>query len=115
MFLTSSLVATVQTDSMDVQMGLKMARHSPSIPPNIEDLIPVRKPTWGLDKADDEANTCIKATWLGHACLLVELPKRDTSRPRGARILFDPVFRDRCSPTQYLGPKRFTRKLLCVS
>ncbi|KAJ6603699.1 beta-lactamase superfamily domain-containing protein, partial [Mycena sp. CBHHK59/15] len=49
----------------------------------------------------------IKATWLGHACFLVELPSA-TAGLRGARILFDPVFSDRCSPTQWIGPKRFT-------
>lgn len=95
-----------------MQMGLKLlVLDPPIIPSNVEELIPVRKPTWGLDKADDRPNESIKVTWLGHACILVELPKRDASRPRGTRILFDPVFRDRCSPSQYLGPKRFTRKL----
>lgn len=64
----------------------------------------------------------IKVTWLGHACFLVEMPARNllqesksdgpganTDVPaRGARILFDPVFSDRCSPVQFMGPKRFT-------
>ncbi|KAK0215408.1 beta-lactamase superfamily domain-containing protein [Armillaria fumosa] len=27
---------------------------------------------------------------------------------RGGRVLFDPVFSDRCSPTQFFGPKRYT-------
>lgn len=62
----------------------------------------------------------IKSTWLGHACFLVEMPARSiqeeddshSAHPlipsRGARILFDPVFSDRCSPSQFMGPKRYT-------
>ncbi|KAJ7638070.1 beta-lactamase superfamily domain-containing protein [Mycena rosella] len=70
--------------------------------------IPIQKPTWGANLVAENAHK-IKATWLGHACFLVELPS-STTGVRGARILFDPVFSDRCSPTQLLGPRRFTRK-----
>lgn len=45
--------------------------------------------------------TSLRATWLGHACYFVEFPS-------GLRVLFDPVFEDRCSPFSFLGPKRFT-------
>ncbi|KAJ7604132.1 N-acyl-phosphatidylethanolamine-hydrolyzing phospholipase D [Roridomyces roridus] len=67
--------------------------------------IPTKKPTWGAEVAENAGK--IKATWLGHACFLVELPS-STLGVRGARILFDPVFSDRCSPSQIIGPKRFT-------
>ncbi|KAF9466653.1 N-acyl-phosphatidylethanolamine-hydrolyzing phospholipase D [Collybia nuda] len=71
--------------------------------------IPIRQPTWGLSAQTEEATKDkIKATWLGHACFLVELPSRWDSVGRGARVLFDPVFSDRCSPSQWIGPKRFT-------
>ncbi|KIY68150.1 Metallo-hydrolase/oxidoreductase [Cylindrobasidium torrendii FP15055 ss-10] len=63
--------------------------------------ITIRKPTWGLDAADGAPAKGVKATWLGHACFFVELDN-------GAKILFDPVFSDRCSPSQWMGPKRFT-------
>ena len=43
----------------------------------------------------------LRAIWLGHACYYVEFPS-------GLRVLFDPVFEDRCSPFSWLGPKRFT-------
>lgn len=43
----------------------------------------------------------LRATWLGHACYYVEFPN-------GLRVLFDPVFEDRCSPFTWLGPKRYT-------
>ncbi|KAK0229682.1 hypothetical protein EDD85DRAFT_776205, partial [Armillaria nabsnona] len=49
----------------------------------------------------------VKATWLTHACLLVDLPFLP-SLGRGARVLFDPVFHDRCSPSQFPCPKRYT-------
>lgn len=77
--------------------------------------MPIRTPTWGLPAGDDKEGTYASAendakittTWLGHACFLVELP--GSAGERGVRILFDPVFSDRCSPSQYVGPKRYTR------
>ena len=59
--------------------------------------VPVRKPEF-LPTRDTPT---LRATWLGHACYLVEFPS-------GLRILFDPVFSQRCSPFQWLGPKRYT-------
>ncbi|KAF3213316.1 hypothetical protein TWF191_010077 [Orbilia oligospora] len=53
----------------------------------------------------EESRTGIKdlrATWLGHACFLVEFPG-------GFRALFDPVFCQRCSPVQFMGPARYTK------
>lgn len=89
-----------------------MACNAPTVPKDVKDLIPIRQPTWGLESGNATTNTDkIKATWLGHACFLVELPVKasaTSSPPRGARILFDPVFSDRCSPSQHVGPKRFT-------
>jgi L-ascorbate metabolism protein UlaG (beta-lactamase superfamily) len=41
----------------------------------------------------------LRATWIGHATTLVEL--------EGRRILFDPMFSERCSPVSFAGPKRF--------
>ncbi|KAG0225793.1 hypothetical protein BGW41_004546 [Actinomortierella wolfii] len=42
----------------------------------------------------------VAATWLGHACFLVQV--------NGVNILYDPVFSSRCSPVQFMGPKRYT-------
>ncbi|SJL16585.1 uncharacterized protein ARMOST_20111 [Armillaria ostoyae] len=58
---------------------------------------------WGTKKEDQGD---IKATWLAHTCLLVDLPLV-ALLGRGTRVLFDPVFCDRCSPSQFLGPKRY--------
>lgn len=79
--------------------------------------MPIHTPTWGktttVKEAPSDAKESeeIKATWLGHACFLVELPSRfgGAQHGRGVRVLFDPVFSDRCSPSQWMGPKRFTR------
>ena len=59
--------------------------------------VPVHRPNF-LPTRD---TTSLRATWLGHACYLVEFPG-------GFRVLFDPVFTPRCSPFSFLGPKRYT-------
>lgn len=41
----------------------------------------------------------LRATWLGHSTVLVEMD--------GARLLFDPVWARRASPSRIVGPKRF--------
>jgi L-ascorbate metabolism protein UlaG (beta-lactamase superfamily) len=41
----------------------------------------------------------LRATWLGHSTMLLEID--------GRRILTDPVWSTRASPSQLLGPKRF--------
>ncbi|HEY2409245.1 MAG TPA: MBL fold metallo-hydrolase [Polyangiaceae bacterium] len=45
------------------------------------------------------AETGLRATWLGHSTVLLELD--------GARVLTDPVWGDRASPVTFAGPKRF--------
>jgi hypothetical protein len=72
--------------------------------------ITVRKPDWGATA--DPSNKHLKATWLGHASFAVELeaPPSPEFASRGIRVLFDPVFSDRCSPVQFMGPARFTRR-----
>lgn len=89
------------------------ARNFPSHPKDPATLFPIRTPTWGRSSGDGGKfvedsyfNEKIKVTWLGHACFFVEFPARVGDR--GVRILFDPVFSDRCSPSQWIGPKRYT-------
>lgn len=41
----------------------------------------------------------LRVTWFGHSSLLVEI--------EGKRLLLDPVWSERCSPTPLMGPKRF--------
>lgn len=44
------------------------------------------------------ATSGLHVTWYGHASALVELD--------GVRLLLDPVWSDRCSPSRHVGPKR---------
>ncbi|KAI0330408.1 N-acyl-phosphatidylethanolamine-hydrolyzing phospholipase D [Cubamyces sp. BRFM 1775] len=75
----------------------------PKVPKDLSTKIPSRKPDWGAGTAPEG----IKATWLGHACYLIELPT-PKGAIRGPRILFDPVLSNRCSPVQWAGPARLT-------
>ncbi|KAG8892202.1 hypothetical protein FRB99_002883, partial [Tulasnella sp. 403] len=49
---------------------------NPPVPHEIDDLLKKQKPTFGVQSTDPKA---MKATWLGHACFLLELPA-----PQGA-------------------------------
>lgn len=49
---------------------------------------------WRID-----SRSGLRVTWLGHSTLLVEID--------GYRILTDPVWGDRASPSSFAGPKRF--------
>ncbi|MFC4507490.1 MULTISPECIES: MBL fold metallo-hydrolase [Streptomyces] len=42
--------------------------------------------------------TGLRVTWLGHSSVLAEID--------GQRVLFDPVWGERCSPFSFAGPKR---------
>lgn len=58
--------------------------------------IPVH-PTTVADLAKAPA-TGLRLTWMGHSGVLAEID--------GRRVLFDPVWGDRCSPFPFAGPKR---------
>ncbi|KAG8896179.1 hypothetical protein FRC00_006345, partial [Tulasnella sp. 408] len=86
--------------------------HAPATPKDFATVLGLRKPNYGYSVATAESPTPVdtdkssmKATWLGHACFLLELPSPDGAT-RGARILFDPVFSHRCSPFSFMGPAR---------
>ncbi|MCX5172661.1 MBL fold metallo-hydrolase [Streptomyces antibioticus] len=44
------------------------------------------------------AATGLRLTWMGHSSVLAEID--------GQRVLFDPVWGERCSPFAFVGPKR---------
>lgn len=52
-----------------------------------------------LDAWLKPADTGLRATWLGHSTVLIEID--------GLRVLTDPVWGKRASPSQLAGPKRF--------
>ena len=58
--------------------------------------LPSIDPTSGWSRAPD---TGLRATWLGHSTVLLELD--------GRRVLTDPVWGPRASPSRLVGPKRF--------
>ncbi|KAF8954818.1 hypothetical protein BGZ46_002811 [Entomortierella lignicola] len=75
--------------------------------PNVRDLDKGLIETFSFPKKQEDPvvasvarHESVVTTWLGHACFLVQL--------EGVNILFDPVFSERCSPSQWAGPKRIT-------
>lgn len=73
-----------------------------------------RTPPRPLPRAQDIAGTLAKApesglrvTWMGHSTLLVEID--------GVRILTDPMWGERASPSTVVGPKRFQPAALPLS
>ena len=58
--------------------------------------IPVHSTTLA-DLAEPPASG-LRLTWMGHSSVLAEID--------GRRVLFDPVWGDRCSPFAFAGPKR---------
>ncbi len=52
-----------------------------------------------LDAWRNPASSGLRATWLGHSTVLIEID--------GVRVLTDPVWGPRASPSQFIGPKRF--------
>ncbi|MFI6934839.1 MBL fold metallo-hydrolase [Streptomyces sp. NPDC050287] len=61
-----------------------------------EGTVPVH-PTTLADIARPPA-TGLRLTWMGHSSVLAEID--------GQRVLFDPVWGERCSPFSFAGPKR---------
>jgi L-ascorbate metabolism protein UlaG (beta-lactamase superfamily) len=58
--------------------------------------VPVHRPTagdWGEPPVSG-----LRLTWMGHAGVLAEID--------GHRVLFDPVWGERCSPFTFVGPRR---------
>jgi len=62
--------------------------------PTVE--IPVLSPAQKLESPPESG---LRVTWMGHSSLLIEID--------GARILTDPVWGERASPSTLLGPSRF--------
>jgi L-ascorbate metabolism protein UlaG (beta-lactamase superfamily) len=48
---------------------------------------------------DSEPASGLRVTWMGHSSMLIEID--------GVRVLIDPVWDERASPTTWAGPKRF--------
>lgn len=92
------------------------------VPVDREGLPSIQEPDFGVGKDG------FKATWIGHASFLLEttIPNPQTQssedaagsegvtvgegeKPtRGVKILCDPVWSERTSPVQFIGPKRYS-------
>ena len=62
--------------------------------PRLDQLLPVYTPKFGND-----GDKGVRLTWLGHASTLVQVD--------GVRVIFDPIFSERCSASPYIGPLRY--------
>ena len=56
--------------------------------------LPICKPDF-----EELKDSGVQAMWIGHASVLIRLD--------GLTVLTDPIFSDRCSPSQYFGAKRY--------
>lgn len=68
--------------------------HEQRVPPGPMPIVKLTKADFAKPPASG-----LRATWLGHSTVLVEID--------GARILFDPVWARRASPSSLIGPRRF--------
>jgi L-ascorbate metabolism protein UlaG (beta-lactamase superfamily) len=68
--------------------------HEQRVPPGPRPIVSLTQADFATPPASG-----LRATWLGHSTVLVEID--------GARILFDPVWARRASPSSLIGPKRF--------
>ena len=71
-----------------------LAGHEQRVPPGPMPIVTLTR----VDFAQPPASG-LRATWLGHSTVLVEMD--------GARVLFDPVWARRASPSSLVGPRRF--------
>ena len=81
-----------QNTGLDIARMMWQQRQAPDPLTGVDlsTALPVMKPTWGGEG--------VTYTWLGHASALIEM--------YGVTVLLDPVFSQRCGPTQWTGPKR---------
>lgn len=66
------------------------------VPSNLDDVFPLQEVDW---EAIRKPPSPLQVTWIGHASLLVQMD--------GCNMLTDPVFSQRCAPTQFAGPLRY--------
>ena len=64
------------------------------VPPSAVPVVP-----FSVARAEAPPDAGLRAIWLGHASVYLELD--------GVRLLIDPMFSERASPVDFVGPKRF--------
>lgn len=71
---------------------------SVDVPPDLSKVLPVRVPDFAA-LARPPVRDAVQTTWIGHATFLLQFD--------GLNVVTDPIFSERCSASQLVGPKRF--------
>ncbi|WP_232379611.1 MBL fold metallo-hydrolase [Polyangium fumosum] len=95
-FIEGRFVNPAVLSSPRVEFGVLREFFAPRVSRRPPAALPMISP---LDGWRDPPRTGLRTAWLGHSTVLLEID--------GARILTDPVWADRASPTRLAGPKRF--------
>jgi len=77
----------------------KYLRFTPMAQEELDKHFPVLQLDWKQLENPAQSNDQIQITWLGHSSLLVQM--------NGSNLVMDPVFSERCSPSQWFGPRRY--------
>lgn len=98
-FVDGKFVNSVPTNKLAPGSFFAMLRHQLF---GNEERVPKRQIPVVMRSAADYATgpaSGLRATWIGHASTLIEID--------GRRVVTDPIWSERCSPSTWLGPKRF--------
>jgi len=93
-FRNPDTTTTLATGSTWKMLRQWLGGHEQRVPPAPMPIVTLTRADFALPPVSG-----LRATWLGHSTVLVEID--------GARILFDPVWARRASPSTLIGPKRF--------
>ena len=85
---------TMQAGSLGRMLRDQFFGREQRVPPAPIPIVPLTRGSFAEPPASG-----LRVTWLGHSTVLLEID--------GYRILVDPVWSKRASPTQLVGPKRF--------
>ena len=74
-----------------------------------EESLKVVQPSWTWNSSTSSVRR-IRATWLGHAAVLVQIPPEPNAKNKDdINVLIDPIFSERSSPAKSAGPTRIVR------
>lgn len=84
-FETLQFILLEQNESDIPYDRAELDKHFPIMKPNFDEVF--------------QSNGSFRVTWIGHSTILIQVD--------GLNILTDPVFSQRASPSQYIGPRRY--------
>jgi L-ascorbate metabolism protein UlaG (beta-lactamase superfamily) len=100
-FRNPDATTTLATGSTWKMLRRWLGGHEQRVPPAPMPIVTLTRASFAQPPASG-----LRATWLGHSTVLVEID--------GARILFDPVWARRASPSSLIGPARFHAPPLAI-